>query len=111
LERHSKMKLETQRLILRPPKMSDWKDVVEGLNNINVTKYLSKIPFPYKKEDAIGHIKKNIEKWKDKKKEKYSFYIELKSEKKIIGALGLNVDEHNKIGKTVSWLNENYHKK
>jgi [ribosomal protein S5]-alanine N-acetyltransferase len=104
------MRLETERLILREPKMSDWKDLVEGLNNLEVLKYLSKIPYPYTKKHAIENIKKNIKKWKENKKEKYSFYIELKYEKKIIGGLTLRVDSDNKIGETGSWINQKYWK-
>lgn len=32
------MELETKRLILRKPKKSDWKDVVEGVSDYDVAK-------------------------------------------------------------------------
>lgn len=54
------MILETERLILRIVKIKDKADLLEGLNNINVSKYLSKIPFPYTEEDALVFIKKII---------------------------------------------------
>ena len=41
------MVIDSQRLILRPYKDSDVKDLIEGLNNIEVSKWLAKIPFPY----------------------------------------------------------------
>ena len=36
--------IETDRLILRKYKLSDVNDVVEGLNNLNVTKWLAGAP-------------------------------------------------------------------
>ena len=39
--------IETERLILRQWNMNDLNDIVEGLNNINVTKWLAGAPFPY----------------------------------------------------------------
>lgn len=103
------MKIETQRLILRPPQLSDWKDLVEGLNNLNVSKNLLKVKYPYTRKEAMLYLKKCTK--PDYKKGGYNFYIELKSEKKIIGAIVLDIDEHNKIAKTGSWVNEKYHKK
>ena len=38
---------ETDRLILRQWNMNDIADMVEGLNNINVTKWLEGAPYPY----------------------------------------------------------------
>jgi RimJ/RimL family protein N-acetyltransferase len=103
------MKLETERLILREPRMSDWKDMVEGLNDLNISKYLLKVSYPYKEKDAKNWIKECIKKSKDK--EKYHLSIELKSEKKIIGGISLEIDKHNKIGKTGSWINRKYQRK
>ncbi|NCN52144.1 GNAT family N-acetyltransferase [archaeon] len=106
------MKLETKRLILRKPKISDWKDIVEGIGDLEVSKNLSNVPYPYKKEDALWWIKKTIKKWNKKVQEDYSFMIELKSEKKAIGSLGIhNLDNFNKICTTGSWLNQKYHRK
>ncbi len=44
--------IETDRLILRQWKLDDVNDVVEGLNNLNVTKWLAQVPYPYTEEDA-----------------------------------------------------------
>lgn len=41
--------IETDRLILRQYKISDANDVVEGLNNLNVSKWLAYVPYPYTK--------------------------------------------------------------
>ena len=91
--------------------MSDWKDLVEGLNNLNVSKTLMKVTYPYKKEYAVKWIKECMKEWDKQKKSFYPFSIELKSEKKVIGQIDLRIDEHNKIGETGSWINQKYWKK
>ena len=54
--------IETERLILRQWNMNDIDDMVEGLNNINVTKWLAGAPFPYTAEDAKYFIQNTIDK-------------------------------------------------
>lgn len=106
------MIIETKRLILRPPKRSDWKDVVEGSRDIQVSKMLAVVPHPYKKKDALRWINDVIKKWKKKKKEDYTFFIELKKEKKVIGATGIHkVSYIDKKAKTGSWINKKYWRK
>jgi RimJ/RimL family protein N-acetyltransferase len=103
------MQLETKRLILRKPKKSDWKDLVEGVGEYDVAKMLLRIPHPYHKKDADDYIKKVIKRWKQKIKEDYNFFIELKSEKKVIGAIDINrIDIFAGTGTTGSWINKKY---
>lgn len=103
------MELKTKRLILRKPKESDWKDIVEGIGDFEVSKWLLKVPYPYAKKDATSFIKRKISKWKEKTPDDYLFFIELKSEKKVIGAIGIHkIDYFSKIGETGSWINKKY---
>ena len=105
------MKLETKRLILRPLKDSDAKNIVENINNLNVTKWLLVVPYPYTLKDSKKWIKENKNKWKKKKKESYGFGIELKEEKSIIGGIGIH--DFNKFQRKASigyWIGEKYHK-
>jgi len=104
------MKLETKRLILRPLKKSDAKDSVEGLNNLNITKWLLVVGNPYTLKDAESWIKHTQNVFGKKKKEEYPFGIELKSESKIIGGMGLDVKGDYK-GKIGYWINERYWRK
>lgn len=106
------MKLETKRLILRKPRLSDWKDILEGLNDIEVSRNIKFVPYPYKKKNAIKFIKYATKEWKKKNKENYIFFIKLKSEKKVIGETGLYwvSKEHSKCG-TGSWINKKYWRK
>lgn len=106
------IRLETKRLILRKPRMSDLNDLVEGMNNLNISKNLVPVPYPYTTKDGEWYLNHTIEKWNKKEKEDYTFLIELKSEKKLIGAIGLHkISKQNGTAETGSWINENYWKK
>ena len=106
------MKLETKRLILRPIRKSDWKDLIEVVGDIDVAKMTKSIPHPYKKKDALEWINKNIKKNRKKKKESYNFSIELKSEKKVIGNMGISgINEFSGITTTGSCINKRYWRK
>jgi [ribosomal protein S5]-alanine N-acetyltransferase len=103
------MKLETKRLILRKTKKSDWKDLAEGVGEYDVAKMLLVVPHPYKKKDADTYIKMVIKRWKQKIQYDYTFFIELKSEKKVIGAIGIHrIDKFSRTGTTGSWINKKY---
>ena len=106
------MKLITKRLILRKPKLSDWKDIYEGCRDLEVTRYLAVVSHPYKKKNAVGFIKYCLKKWKEKNKTNFPFFIELKKEKKVIGVIEIHkYDKQHKICETGSWINKNYWKK
>ncbi len=95
--------IESERLILRGWKLEDADDVVEGLNNINVAKWMSHTPFPYTKDDAIKFITNSIE------NKLYNFAIVLKEENKVIGGTQLrNIDLVQGTAGGGIWLNENY---
>ena len=103
------MQLKTKRLILRKPKKEDWKDLVEGVGEYDVAKMLLVVPYPYKKKDAEEYLVKLVNRWKQKPQEDYTFFIELKSEKKVIGAIGIHrLDYFSGIGTTGSWVNKKY---
>ena len=95
--------IETERLILRQYKVEDADDIVEGLNNINVTKWLQGAPYPYTKEDALYFINKSLD------NKLYNFAIVLKSENKVIGGTQLtNIDLHNGTAGGGIWISEKY---
>ena len=95
--------IETERLILRRYELSDADDVVEGLNNINVTKYMAFAPYPYKKSDALEFINNSIE------NNLYNFAIVLKSENRVIGGVQLrNIDYVQGTAHGGIWINEKY---
>lgn len=100
---NSNVIIETDRLILRQWKLEDVDDVVEGLNNLNVTKWLAQVPFPYTEEDAKTFINNSIE------NNLYNFAIVLKEENKVIGGTQLNNINyvHGTAGGGI-WINEKY---
>lgn len=97
------VRIETDRLILRQWTYDDINDMVEGLNNINVTKWLAGAPFPYTKKDAEEFIKHTID------NDLYNWAIVLKSENKVIGGTQLtNVSLFNGTAGGGIWINEKY---
>lgn len=106
------MILETKRLILRPPRKEDWKDIMEGAGSMEIASMTAAIPHPYKKKDALWFINHSKEKWRKKKKKDYTFCIELKSEKKVIGATGIHkINTVDSKFETGSWINKKYWRK
>ncbi|WP_257670839.1 GNAT family N-acetyltransferase [Parapedobacter tibetensis] len=104
------MKLETNRLIIRNWQEHDIDDLIEGLNNRNVSRWLALVPFPYLREKADEWIKYCIKNDMGNNKNGYEFAIELKSNHKVIG--GLSISVINKIHGTTGggiWINENFH--
>lgn len=92
--------------------MKDIKDIIENINNLKVSRYLLVVPYPYKIKDAkwwINHCKKQE---KAKPRKSYEFNIELKSEKKIIGGVGItHIDAYQGTATLGYWLGEKYWKK
>ena len=100
------MKIETERLILRPLKVGDWRDIVEGAGDYDISRWVVSIPHPYTEADAKAFIKGAIKGWG---KGSYLFCMELKSEKKVIGMMGLEgISLHNGTAGTGSWVNKKY---
>ncbi|MDA3836443.1 MAG: GNAT family N-acetyltransferase [Nanoarchaeota archaeon] len=101
--------LETERLILRKPQKKDYSDLQEGINNINIAKEITSMPHPYTLDMVQDYFGKQINKWEDQDPKDLLFVIELKSEEKVIGAMGLyGIDRKKGIAETGSWINEDY---
>ena len=95
--------IETKRLLLRQWNINDIYDIVEGLNNINVSKWLAGAPFPYTIEDAKSFVKKTID------NDLYNFAIILKNENKVIGGTQItNISYDNGTAGGGIWINEKY---
>ena len=105
-----RMRLETKRLILRDWMKSDIDDIVEGLNNLDVAKWLAFVPNPYTRQNAEEWISLCIDKAaKGRDRNSYDFAIELRSEQKVIG--GVTLDRISRMHGTAGgglWLNANY---
>ncbi len=95
--------LETERLILRAYKIDDVDDLVEGLNNINVAKWLAQVPYPYTIGDAKEFINYSLD------NHLFHFAIVLKSEDKVIEGTQLsNIDYYSGTAGGGIWINEKY---
>jgi len=104
-----KMEIKTERLVLREWKEKDKEDLVENINNVNITKNLLKVPHPYTEKDADWWINKCAEKQKEKPREGYEFAIELKDEENAGGGICLSgIDEFQNIAELGYWLGEKY---
>lgn len=103
------MKIVTKRLILRPIEKKDIPALIKNINNLKVSKWLLVVPYPYKLKDAKWWFNHCQEEKKKKSKDKYNFAIELKSEKKQIGGIGLNhVNKFQGTAEVGYWLGEKY---
>lgn len=54
------VRLRSERLVLRPPDEADVPAIVAGLNDFEVTRYLTRVPYPYAEADArwwLGTLK------------------------------------------------------
>ena len=52
--------LRTERLILRPPRLTDAPVIAQHLNNYNVCKWLTMVPFPYELSDAEWFVQQDM---------------------------------------------------
>lgn len=79
-------KIITRKFILRPISRKDARDLAKNMNNWNVLRYLSQLPFPYEIKHAqefIGRIEKEMKKEEPKD---YVMVIEVNGE--VVGAVG-----------------------
>lgn len=80
------MKLDTERLVLRPLKESDEADLYPIFNDPEVTHNLL-ISYPYPRQRMLPWIRERIEAYRHR--ERYVFAMELKESRKVIGVCGL----------------------
>ncbi|MDO8459585.1 MAG: GNAT family protein [Nanoarchaeota archaeon] len=103
------MKIETKRLVIRDLEMKDVNYLVDGCNNLNVSRYLALVPYPYSEKSAKDFIKTCVKESKEKPRTKYNFGIELKEENRIVGSVGLSKVDYFQGTATVGyWINEDY---
>ena len=106
------MKLITKRLIIRGIRKKDKKDLIKNINDLEVSKNLLVVPYPYKNRDAEWWINKCEKEAKEKPRKNYNLIIELKSENILIGGVGLvKVDRFQGTTEVGYWLGKNYWRK
>jgi RimJ/RimL family protein N-acetyltransferase len=102
-------RLTTKRLILRQIEMKDASRLVEQINNLEISKWLLAVPYPYKNKDALWWINHCREKNKEKPRKSYEYLVELKSELGIIGGFGISSIKYDQGTADLGyWLGEDY---
>jgi len=105
-------RIETERLILRQPNKADISDVVRNLSNLEVSRWLLVVPYPYTRKDAQWYINHCAEKLKKKPRTDYSYWIELKESGEVIGGIGLSGIKFDQGTGTIGyWLGTSHHRK
>ncbi|MBL6448398.1 GNAT family N-acetyltransferase [Fulvivirga sp. 29W222] len=96
--------LDAGKVTLRTLEESDADQIAFHANNPNIAHFTANVPYPYKKEDAIVWISKTRSGMQLGKQ--YTFGIEY--DKRIVGAIGLKVDDSNNEAEVGYWLGEEY---
>jgi len=103
------MRLATERLTLRDIKSSDAKNIIKNINNLNISKWLLPVPYPYTTEDAKWYINHCQEGYAKHPRQSYNFVLERKQEPGVIGGLSISeLDRKQKTAHIGYWLGENY---
>ena len=96
-----------ERIILRPLKFSDAKDIYSNIKDKRIAENTIRTPWPYKLEDTQRFIRKMRRTWPSGKN--FAFGIELKDKKEVIGCIILyDVDFKNKNTEISYWLGPKY---
>ena len=93
--------IKTARLIIKKPNISDRKKLVKHLNDWEIVKWLSRVPFPYLLEDADWWI--NIHS-KEKNNLEYNIYLN----DKLVGGIGFKISEISKEYIIGYWLTQEH---
>ena len=95
--------IRTERLLIKTPEIGDKFELTQLINNKDVIKWLSEIPFPY----TLCHAEEFIERSRERvlKQESYNFMIF--QDKKMIGGIGLS-EFNNKSCQVGYWLGKKY---
>ncbi|MFT4326759.1 MAG: GNAT family N-acetyltransferase [Candidatus Woesearchaeota archaeon] len=84
------MEIQTPRLFLREYEPNDRFFLQKRINSLDVSRYLSKVQFPYTLEDADAFIRYAQQKKETTPREGYNFVITTKGSSDLIGSIGLS---------------------
>ena len=103
------MRIVTERLILRPPTLKDAADITSNVNDLAVSRYTARIPFPYHIKYAKNFIKYCRQQGKRKPVTNVELVIELRVPKKVIGCTGLiRIDHYTGKADIGYWIGKDY---
>ncbi len=101
------MIIETERLTLRPVELSDADNIKTNINNINISRYLTVVPFPYTDSDATWWVN-NCVSGRDSS-EKITFALLVKPSIEVVGHVSFYaINLINQTAEIGYWLGESY---
>lgn len=98
--------LHTERLILRSFKLEDAQDVQRLAGDRDIAATLTRMPHPYRDGMAAKWIRSCYEKFA--KDEALNFAITLRTDRNLIGGIGLRLDQENENGELGYWIGKPY---
>jgi RimJ/RimL family protein N-acetyltransferase len=98
--------IKTKRFVLRPISVKDAKDIARNMNNWNVIKNLSQLPFPYELKHAQQFARKIEKEMKKEKPEDYVMMVEIDGE--VVGAVGAHKIIYGHKAEIGYWLAEKH---
>lgn len=96
--------LHTERLTLRGYRDTDFNQMVDVLNNENITKETANIPYPFTNEDALKRVEFITKGFENKTN--YIFVITKNEKDSLIGQIGLHLDVQNNKAEIGYWISE-----
>ncbi len=99
-------RLETERLLLRPPEAEDVRFIAPLIGDYDVAKNLSRVPHPYRESDAATWVSTLGE--RHAKGEAFQFAVTRKSDGAYMGGCGMHLD--NGLFELGYWLGKPYWK-
>lgn len=99
------MIIKSKKFILRPYNKNDLDSLVENLNNKNISKFMSHVPYPYAIKHGKKWIERCIQKNKKSRRRKIIFAVEIHG--KIAGSIGLDPIKSHK-AEIGYWLAKKY---
>ncbi len=101
------MIIETEKLILRPVELSDAESIRLNVNNINISRYLTVVPFPYTESDATWWVNNCVS--ERSSKEKITFAVVIKPSSDVVGHVSFyGINLIHKTAEIGYWLGESY---
>ena len=100
------MIIKANKFILRSYRKGDEKSLVENINDKNVSKFMSTVPFPYKLKDARFWINRSRKLENKKIKNEIHFAIDITG--KVVGGIGLMHIEKAHKAEIGYWIGRNY---
>ena len=106
------MKLTTKRLILREVRKTDAESIRKYIDNLNISKWLLAVPYPYTKKDALWWVNECEKKQETKTRTSYELGLTIKPNDEVVGGIGLShIEEFSGTAEIGYWIAEPFWRK